>query len=102
MNYLCIWLFRLHHVLFCFKFEAILILQISHRNLHFGAFLKKLEDLRKNDSHGSYGLEMTSGCLYRQDLCSARGVISLIFNFLTRYSRNHVQLSPPLGYFGKH
>lgn len=73
-----------------FQFEPILNSQISHGNLHLGLFLKKLEDLEKPGLHGSYGLEMTSGCLYRQDLCSAKRLFHVLVP-PARYSRNHVQ-----------
>lgn len=73
-----------------FQFEPILNSQISHGNLHLGLFLKKLEDLEKPVLHGSYSLEMTSGCFYRQDLCSIRRLFHLLIS-PARYSCNHVQ-----------
>ena len=67
----------------------------------WGFSWKKLKALEKPGLHGSYGLEMTSGCFYRQDLALLRGYFTCWYllpgTLVTMYS-----LSPPLGYFGKH
>lgn len=85
-----------------FQFEPILNSQISHGNLHLGLFLKKLEDLEKPGLHGSYGLEMTSGCLYRPRIYALlRGYFTCWYH-LPGTLVTMCSLSPPLGYFGKH
>ena len=67
----------------------------------WGFSWKKLKALEKPDLRGSYGLERTSGCFYRQDLALLRGYFTCRY-LLPDALVTMCSLSPPLGYFGKH
>ena len=67
----------------------------------WGFSWKKLKALEKPGLRGSYGLERTSGCFYRQDLALLRGYFTCWY-LLPDALVTMCSLSPPLGYFGKH